>query len=310
MLDYISELRALARYCNFGATLEDMLRDRIVCGINNEKLQQHLLGKAKLTYKKALELAQSSEAAALNVKEPQKAGARPGKVELTWTAGGDSVHQVHKLASAPPTKGSPITCYRCGKQGHLATKCKFKDAVCNFCGKKGHLQRVCKSRGVQEKKGNSSKVCHVEEKNGEESRAEDKEYTMFSKSSKSKPIAVSVDIEGQEVTMEVDTGAALSIISEETLQQLWPDWQLTPTQVRLQSYSGEAIQVLGSKMVQVQYKHQVARLPLLVVKGAGPSPFGRNLLDWTGMKFTGCKAVVYMICCRSTVQYSERAWVH
>ena len=79
--------------------------------------------------------------------------------------------------------------------------------------------------------------------------------------------------------MEVDTGAALSIISEETLHQLWPDWQLTPTQVRLQSYSGEAIQVLGSKMVQLQYKHQVARLPLLVVKGAGPSLFGRNWLQ-------------------------------
>ena len=33
---YISELRFLARYCNFGDSLEDMLRDRLVVGISNE----------------------------------------------------------------------------------------------------------------------------------------------------------------------------------------------------------------------------------------------------------------------------------
>ena len=33
--NYISELRALSHYCNFGDTLELMLRDRIVCGIDD-----------------------------------------------------------------------------------------------------------------------------------------------------------------------------------------------------------------------------------------------------------------------------------
>ena len=33
---YVSELRALAQKCNFGGTLDNMLRDRLVCGVNND----------------------------------------------------------------------------------------------------------------------------------------------------------------------------------------------------------------------------------------------------------------------------------
>ena len=66
---YVSELRSLARFCKFGSSLEDMLRDRIVCGINDDTIQKRLLAEAKLTYTKALDLAQGLEAAARNVKE-------------------------------------------------------------------------------------------------------------------------------------------------------------------------------------------------------------------------------------------------
>ena len=35
---YVSELRSIAEFCNFGESLPDMLRDCIVCGINNDKI--------------------------------------------------------------------------------------------------------------------------------------------------------------------------------------------------------------------------------------------------------------------------------
>ena len=40
---YVAELRALSEYCNFGATLDDMLRDRLVCGVNDQAIQKQLL---------------------------------------------------------------------------------------------------------------------------------------------------------------------------------------------------------------------------------------------------------------------------
>ena len=31
---FVADLRSLAEFCNFGSSLDDMLRDRIVCGVN------------------------------------------------------------------------------------------------------------------------------------------------------------------------------------------------------------------------------------------------------------------------------------
>ena len=54
---FVAELRAGAEFCNFGTSLEEMMRDRLVCGISDEQIQHRLLSKNKLTLTKALELA-------------------------------------------------------------------------------------------------------------------------------------------------------------------------------------------------------------------------------------------------------------
>ena len=54
---YVAVLRKLSEHCNYGETLPEMLRDRLVCGINNEKIQRRLLAEPDLTLKKAEEIA-------------------------------------------------------------------------------------------------------------------------------------------------------------------------------------------------------------------------------------------------------------
>ena len=39
---YVAELRSLSEYCEFGTMLEDMLRDRLVCGVNDCNIQRTL----------------------------------------------------------------------------------------------------------------------------------------------------------------------------------------------------------------------------------------------------------------------------
>ena len=60
---YVAELRKLAEYCEYGATLSDMLRDRLVCGILDRTVQRRLLQQHDLTFDKALEIALTSETA-------------------------------------------------------------------------------------------------------------------------------------------------------------------------------------------------------------------------------------------------------
>jgi hypothetical protein len=76
VVEFVSGLRAIAKDCNFGTReqLELMLRDRLVCGIANEKIQSKLLSEKTLTYANALSMAQSMEIAQKNVRELQGAG--------------------------------------------------------------------------------------------------------------------------------------------------------------------------------------------------------------------------------------------
>jgi len=51
---YVIRLWELTQYYDFGDTLNDMLRERLVCGVSNEQLQSRLLSEPQLTFKKVL----------------------------------------------------------------------------------------------------------------------------------------------------------------------------------------------------------------------------------------------------------------
>ena len=134
---FMPELCLLSEFCNFGDSLDSMLRDRLVCGIQDENIQKRLLAEKKLTFAKAMELVQRMEAATKNVRELHS----PQQAEVAVPS---EVHQV-----GPPQQQSPrrdVLCYRCGKKGHTAAKCRFKNAECHLCGKVGHLKAVCRNR--------------------------------------------------------------------------------------------------------------------------------------------------------------------
>ena len=57
--NFITSLRSLAEHCNFGATLESMLRSCLFCGINDT--QKCLLAEADLPYARAVQLAQTGD---------------------------------------------------------------------------------------------------------------------------------------------------------------------------------------------------------------------------------------------------------
>ena len=63
---YIAELKQLAVFCEFGNTLEDMLRDRLVCGVNDPRIQRSLLEETNLTFSKAKDIAQAMDLAESN----------------------------------------------------------------------------------------------------------------------------------------------------------------------------------------------------------------------------------------------------
>ncbi|KAL7856631.1 hypothetical protein SRHO_G00155300 [Serrasalmus rhombeus] len=86
-------------------------------------------------------------------------------------------------------------------------------------------------------------------------------------------------IEGQTVRMEIDTGAAVSIVSENVYKNTLKHLPLKPANIKLKTYTGEQVPVRGVVDVTVQLNKQTAKLPLYVVKGDYPSLLGRAWLD-------------------------------
>ena len=96
----------------------------------------------------------------------------------------------------------------------------------------------------------------------------------------SEPISLLVLVNGKKLTMELDTGAAVSIISDKTRKSLFSELKLNESSLILKTYTDEQMKVIGQLNVRVKYGDQEEKLVLVVVGGDGPSLFGHNWLKY------------------------------
>ena len=198
---YVAQLCQLAEHCEYGTTLNDMLRDRVVCGVDDLRIQRCLLAEPQLTFDKTFEIAMASESAEKNVKDLQL-GAQL------------SDSPVNKLSTH--YSATQKSCYRCGDK-HKAADCRFRTAECCKCGKKGYIARSCKSKLVPTKgqpHPQQKAVTSAESYPTHIVKEEEDDYSMYHVTGTPvKPLLVTVSINNASVEMEVDTGASVSMAS-------------------------------------------------------------------------------------------------
>ena len=174
-----------------------------------------------------------------------------------------------------------MVCFRCGGP-HLAPKCTVTDAECKHCKKKGHLERVGKAKARAQQQQRKESAHYME--SGDSDESEDSAYNLFTiRDPNSAPILVEVVLNFIPVQMELDTGASVSVLSNTThldLQRQGHALPLQPSPVKLKSYTGDTIPVLGCTTVQARYSN-CKQVPVVVqvVGGDGPNLLGR---DWLG----------------------------
>lgn len=145
-MEYVAVLRKLAQDCNYGEKLAEMLCDRLVCGIGDDRIQRRLLSEPDLTFDRALKLDQAIEMASKGVRDLHSLEAATLHERMPQT--------VHKMAVRQSSDMQlRKNCYRCGSEQHRAGDCRFANESCHKCGKTGHIQKVCRSTGRQKEKG-------------------------------------------------------------------------------------------------------------------------------------------------------------
>ncbi|CAB4038190.1 Retrovirus-related Pol poly from transposon, partial [Paramuricea clavata] len=241
ILNYIAELKKLTAHCNFGSNLEETLRDRLVCGLSNQQIQKRLLAESKLKFSKAVDIAVAMETATRDATEIHSKGREEkplGLDKLTLN------RPSNRSDSGPP---SPVVCYRCGANNHVATECIFKKEVCHKCGKRGHIQRACRAQQSQAPGRPSPRSRYQKSTNDIETEPDEYGHLLNNlevhnvNKSNSDVIWVDVKVENQPLSMELDTGSAVSILPYDMFLERFRDKKLQKTTTVLKTYTGDLI---------------------------------------------------------------------
>ena len=160
--EYLAELRRLTENCDYKEQLEDMLRDRLVCGIKHEHIKQRLLSEAdSLTLQRALDIVHSVEPAIHQTSMMRSA----------YSSNPEMFEEVRKMNAS----NQNLNCYRCNGR-HKANDCQFKSKECYVCKKKGHIAKVCRSKSFRS--NGEANLVEEEEKEDLDADSTDKIFNV------------------------------------------------------------------------------------------------------------------------------------
>ena len=242
---YITNLRLIAKNCNYGDLEDEFLRDRIVCGVTSEVMRERLLREEELTLTKALKICRAVEEAKKHVK---LMGEEPAvhEVNTRRKGKGNQRRKSSKSSQAgstkPDTKESQefTACGKCARK-HAPRQCPAYGQECHQCGKRNHFSKCCRSgsKGIHSLSQGKSEVSSDEpmfigavDKESHNTEIQENEcYTTL-------------DVHGLNIRFKLDTGAQTNILPLTVFNQI-PNTQLEKPSTTLTSYTGNKLAAIG-----------------------------------------------------------------
>ena len=136
---FVADLRILANTCEYGTLKEELMRDKIVCGVSSRHVRKQLLKERDLTLDRAIDIGIANELSDRN------------NTKLSSNQVSDPKEEVHGIdkgdLSKKDSKPGIENCRNCG--GNHAAKQKSCPAFgkkCLHCGKPNHFKKVCRSK--------------------------------------------------------------------------------------------------------------------------------------------------------------------
>ena len=170
-------------------------------------MQQGLLSEgANLTLQKAMDISLSLESAIR-------------QSAIMQNESKSAAESISKIDSKIPTKSQNSKCFRCFGQ-HNPKVCPFTNKECFFCKNKGHTSKVCRKKA----KSNlpTQQFSNVISETTDEGQSNEDFFTIYQLDHKksTQPIVITISIENQNIPVEIDTGASISLINWEMFNKI------------------------------------------------------------------------------------------
>ena len=260
---FVSKLRQLAATCEYGELQDQLIRDRIVIGLNDQAQRARLLREKDLTLGKAISLCRSSEITSLHMQKMTQS------------------EDVHFVKNKQKDKKWKRNCSFCCET-HETRKCPAFKHICTKCNQPNHFEKACQNtdtgRSSQrdqqksyKKRNGRKKTYMLQEESTSESEV-DSSYAVSSTNMK-KAYYTDVKVKSPEtgnyetIKFQLDsasTGSPMRLEDYHKLTTKMPE----KTNKKLRMYNNELMTPVGHARLKCKANNITLYLHVDVVKDA------------------------------------------
>ena len=276
--EFITRLKACAIDCEYTCPFDENhdltdyhIVNRIRCGITDKQLQQELLQKAD-TVKSLTEMLaycenfESAKQDRDKLRNETQAVSGISSIETSGLTSEDIVAAISNYRRSK--KDSSSKCYYCGFERHDKSKCPAQGKICTKCNKLNHFSNVCKSKSkptAKDKQTTGSAaviICTIQSIEASSLKSAGKLPTLSVSSAKSK------EDKGIEMEAVADTGAQACVAGREHMRKLnLSIADLSKPSLELRHVGGDKLNVLGSKIVNMELNGENIDVEVYFIKG-------------------------------------------
>ena len=298
---WVKELKILANNCEFGTELDNMLRDKLVFGVADERVKERMLREPDLTLIKAVDLCRAAETTRMRMQEMTLGASSSAHIDAvrkeSAPKSGDNRSMQFKNSAT-----EEYSCRKCGTR-HKQRECIAYGKQCKVCKGFGHFGVFHKSQNFNRKslrgplKGPQSsdnkKVDMVDmSESGDQSDSESDLFfgsvqllNVDSASLKNNDWVCDIHVGDTDIEFKIDSGAQGNILPLSTYERVKPSMPLKPTNVRLAGFTRESrIKPLGEVVYKCVAKNGREETSTFYVVAETDTPLlGRVLSEKLGL---------------------------